>query len=61
MMIPEKSKLLKYRNKGLDMIDAGTDEFVMLFVGQHRWEKNVRLIIDSLKFLNADLTVYTGA
>ena len=54
MMIPEKSKLLKYRNKGLDMIDAGTDEFVMLFVGQHRWEKNVRLIIDSLKFLNAE-------
>jgi glycosyltransferase involved in cell wall biosynthesis len=33
------------------MINAGTDEFVMLFVGQHRWEKNIRLIIDSLKQL----------
>jgi len=54
MMIPEKSKLLKYRNKGLDVIDAGPDEFVMLFVGQHRWEKNVRLIIDSLKLLHTE-------
>ena len=54
MMIPEKSKLLKFRNKGLDMIDTSPDEFVMLFVGQHRWEKNVRLIIDSLNLLNAE-------
>ncbi len=51
MMIPEKSKLLKYKKKGLDMIEAGPDELVMLFVGQHRWEKNVRLIIDSLNML----------
>ena len=53
MMIPEKAKLLKYRKKGLDRIDAGPDEFVMLFVGQHRWEKNVRLILDALKMLKA--------
>jgi 1,2-diacylglycerol 3-alpha-glucosyltransferase len=26
----------------------------MLFVGQHRWEKNVRLIIDSLKLLKSE-------
>jgi 1,2-diacylglycerol 3-alpha-glucosyltransferase len=51
MKAPEKLKLLSYRKKGLKMIDAGADEFVMLFVGQHRWEKNVRLIIDSLKQL----------
>ena len=51
MLIPDKTKLLKYRKKGLDNIDTGPDEFVMLFVGQHRWEKNVRLIIDSLKIL----------
>jgi 1,2-diacylglycerol 3-alpha-glucosyltransferase len=49
MQIPDKAKLLKYRGQGLDMIDAGPDEFVMLFVGQHRWEKNVRLIIDALR------------
>ncbi|MFZ4564613.1 MAG: glycosyltransferase [Bacteroidales bacterium] len=53
MLIPEKSKLLKYRRKGLDRIDAGSNEFVMLFVGQHRWEKNVRLIIDALKLITS--------
>ena len=53
MQIPDKVKLLKYRAKGLDMIDAGPDEFVMSFVGQHRWEKNVRLIIEALKMLQA--------
>ncbi len=53
MVMPDKAKLLKYRKKGLDKIDAGANEFVMLFVGQHRWEKNVRLIIDSMKMLKA--------
>jgi glycosyltransferase involved in cell wall biosynthesis len=51
MQIPEKAKLLKYRKKGLDLIDAGPNEFVMLFVGQHRWEKNVKMILDSMKDL----------
>jgi len=51
MIVPEKLKLISYRKKGLKMINAGTDEFVMLFVGQHRWEKNIRLIIDSLRQL----------
>ncbi|MEI6060309.1 MAG: glycosyltransferase [Bacteroidota bacterium] len=51
MLIPDKLKRVAYRKKGLKMIHAGSDEFVMLFVGQHRWEKNVRLIIDSLKHL----------
>ncbi|MEI8047106.1 MAG: glycosyltransferase [Bacteroidota bacterium] len=49
MVVPEKLKLLSYRKKGLNMIKADANEFVMLFVGQHRWEKNVRLIIDALK------------
>jgi len=51
MLIPDRGKFLKMRKKGLDMAGAGPDGFVMLFVGQHRWEKNVRLIIDSLKML----------
>ncbi len=51
MEIPEKSNLIKYRKKGLEAIGAGRDEFVMLFVGQHRWEKNVKMIIDALKIL----------
>lgn len=51
MEIPEKSKLMNYRRKGLEAIGANSDEFVMLFVGQHRWEKNVKMIIDALKIL----------
>jgi 1,2-diacylglycerol 3-alpha-glucosyltransferase len=51
MQIPDMEKFKKYRRKGMDTIDAGNDEFIMLFVGQHRWEKNVRLIIDALKIL----------
>jgi 1,2-diacylglycerol 3-alpha-glucosyltransferase len=49
--IPEKSKYLKYRRKGLEEIKADNNDFVLLFVGQHRWEKNVKTIIDSLKIL----------
>jgi 1,2-diacylglycerol 3-alpha-glucosyltransferase len=49
MVVPDKLKLISYRKKGLNLINAGPNEFVMLFVGQHRWEKNIRLIIDALK------------
>ncbi|MFZ4520276.1 MAG: glycosyltransferase [Bacteroidales bacterium] len=51
MLIPDSGKLQKYKAKGLELIDSGSEEFVMLFVGQHRWEKNVKLIIDALKML----------
>jgi len=54
MEIPEKAQLLRWRNKGLEMIGADPNEFVMLFVGQHRWEKNVRLILEALKTLYDD-------
>jgi 1,2-diacylglycerol 3-alpha-glucosyltransferase len=53
MKTPEKTQLIKIRNKGLEEIGASKDEFVILFVGQHRWEKNVRLIIESLRALKA--------
>ena len=51
MAIPGKSKMVDYRNKGLEMIKTPSGEFVMLFVGQHKWEKNVRMIIESLKIV----------
>ena len=51
MAVPEKMKLISYRKKGLNLINSGPNEFVMLFVGQHRWEKNVRLLIDALKLI----------
>ena len=50
-LIPEKGKYLKYRHKGLEEINASDDDFILLFVGQHRWEKNIRIIIDALKIL----------
>ena len=53
MEVPDKAKKLKYRKKGLQLTGSGSDEFVMLFVGQHRWEKNVRLIIDALGIVRA--------
>jgi glycosyltransferase involved in cell wall biosynthesis len=32
LLIPDNAHLLKYCKKGLELIDAGPDEFVMLFV-----------------------------
>jgi glycosyltransferase involved in cell wall biosynthesis len=52
MQIPEKTMMLQERKNGLEMVGAHGDEFIMLFVGQHRWEKNVRMILDSLKTLH---------
>ena len=51
MEIPERSKYLKLRNRGLIENDCEEDDFILLFVGQHRWEKNVKVIIDALKLL----------
>ena len=33
-------------------LGIGPDEFVFLFVGQHIWQKNVRLVIDALEKIN---------
>lgn len=33
-------------------LGIGPDEFVLLFVGQHIWQKNTRLVIDALERLN---------
>ncbi len=48
IQIPEKSNYQKLRRKGLEAIDAKDNDFILLFVGQHRWEKNLKTIIDSL-------------
>ena len=53
MLVPDEGKRMRFRKKGREIIDAGDDEFVMLFVGQHRWEKNVRLILDAMILLKA--------
>jgi 1,2-diacylglycerol 3-alpha-glucosyltransferase len=51
MVVPEKNRYLKLRKKGLEAIGAEDKDFILLFVGQHRWEKNVKTIIDGLKII----------
>ena len=52
MEIPDKSAYEKYRAQGIEFLGCRNNDLILLFVGQHRWEKNVRMIIDSLKILN---------
>jgi len=51
MEIPDKSKRIRFRKAGLEFSGADSNEFTLLFVGQHRWEKNVRMIIDALRIM----------
>jgi len=53
MEVPEKTDLIRFRKKGLEEIGADPNEFIMLFVGQHRWEKNVRMIIEAMKIVKS--------
>jgi 1,2-diacylglycerol 3-alpha-glucosyltransferase len=45
---PTPDEYARYRRKGQTMIRMPEDTFVFLFVGQHRWEKNVKLIIRTI-------------
>jgi 1,2-diacylglycerol 3-alpha-glucosyltransferase len=54
MEVPDKPAYLKYRKHGLEFLGCKENDFILLFVGQHRWEKNVRMIIESLKTLKAE-------
>ncbi len=49
--IPSPRDYEVLRAKGRDEIGVSGDTTLFLFVGQHRWEKNVKLIIESLKIL----------
>jgi 1,2-diacylglycerol 3-alpha-glucosyltransferase len=53
LRIPSDSGLVQMKMNGLKAIGADDHEFVLLFVGQHRWEKNVRTIIDSLRIIKS--------
>ncbi len=54
LIAPDKHELNKLTKKGLKLIDAEEKEFILLFVGQHRWEKNVRLILEALRTLHLE-------
>ncbi len=45
---PTPQEYARYRLRGAAMAGVPEDAFVFLFVGQHRWEKNVKLIIRSI-------------
>lgn len=51
LSIPTERELAVLRAEGERRLGVGSEEIVFLFVGQHRWEKNVRLIIDAMKVL----------
>lgn len=52
MQIPDKGRLQKERKKGMEAIGSSSEDFVLLFVGQLRKEKNVFLIMEALKNLH---------
>ena len=45
---PTAEERARYRRRGEALMRVPDDAFVFLFVGQHRWEKNVKLIIRSI-------------
>ena len=52
MDVPGRLQLQNERSGGLALTGILPDEFVMLFVGQHRLEKNVMMIIEALRILH---------
>ena len=55
MAIPTESEREILRRHGGELSGLRPAEFMLLFVGQHRWEKNVRLIINAVARLAAML------
>jgi len=47
----DKKEIKKLREMSLSEGIREKEDFVMLFVGQHRWEKGVKIILESLKIL----------
>lgn len=39
----------KFRNESRQILGFNPDEFVLLYVGQHIWEKNLKFLIESLR------------
>ena len=54
---PTPEERSAYYRAGSEMTGVPDDAFVFLFVGQHRWEKNVELIIRTVGRLNDDPTL----
>jgi len=61
---PTAAQARSYRSQANELLEIGDTVPVFLFVGQHRWEKNVRLIIEATEALSGKkvdfLTVFAG-
>lgn len=51
MPVPSDHERAEMRRLGEQFSGVRSNEFVLLFVGQHRWEKNVELVIDAVAAL----------
>lgn len=54
LIAPGPEEYLRYRRGGQERIGLSDDDFMLLFVGQHRWIKNIRLILDSASILERE-------
>lgn len=52
LLAPDRTRYEEYRKRGLDRAAVPAGTFIMLFVGQHRWLKNIGLILDSAAILS---------
>ncbi len=50
--IPTDEEYRELFNRGQEYFNTTEDDIVFLFVGQHRWVKNIELIIEALRTLN---------
>ena len=56
MPVPQAPERERLRRHGEELCGLRPEEFMLLFIGQHRWEKNVKLIIEALARLDAMLS-----
>ncbi len=49
---PDQKELYELRREGRALTNLYDDEYILLFVGQHSWKKNIRFIIQGLKELH---------
>ena len=51
---PDPEEYRRYRKAGQDRIGLADEDFMFLFVGQHRWIKNIRLILEAAEILRKE-------
>ncbi|MDA3808866.1 MAG: glycosyltransferase [Spirochaetaceae bacterium] len=52
LVLEKNDHIQNLKKDGLEILNCDPNKKTLLYVGQHRWVKNIRLIIDSLKILN---------